>query len=173
MEDFLAAWHPDHLAETAWTLFGVLVLLVLLWKQAEPRLRAYVATTPTDKDDEAVSRIEAVVSTVSRFIDILSLFAPRAVVVVNEASKRAAEKRARLEALGNAFEASLARRSLPPDTAVLDHALDLYEKRETQRAAQEELLAQMVEPTVDVAPPAPKARKKRTNRKKAPVKRGE
>lgn len=90
MQELLATWHQDHLAEICWTVFGVVAVFVFLWKRIEPRLRAYVLSTPNLDDDAAVELVSGLVNTLSRVVDVLSLFVPRALSITTRAATKVA-----------------------------------------------------------------------------------
>lgn len=76
--DLLPAWHSGDFAELAWTAFALLSLFVFVWGRIEPRLHAYVLTTPGEDDDKALERLNSLVRVVSGLVDAVSFLVPRA-----------------------------------------------------------------------------------------------
>lgn len=135
MEQLLAAWHADHVAEIAWTIFGCLAVFVFLWKRIEPRLKAYVLTTPNGDDDAAVAAVSGLVDTLARIVDVLSLFVPRALSVQTQAAAKVAS----LEPLPEAPTVS-EKRTRPSAKRTKDKApppAPARKKRETRRKTPE------------------------------------
>ena len=78
MLEILPDWHAQNFAEIAWTAFAALSLFVFAWNRLEPRLRTFVATTPTRDDDAAVEVVSGFVRSMSSFVDVISFVVPRA-----------------------------------------------------------------------------------------------